>query len=220
MAPINEWPDGLFSALVAAAVSVVGFGLKELYDRHRKQQQEQRLAQQAAAESQQQAVRTLTEFSHLLADSDAIASSHFQLRDRLIKTLPEARLPHETYNDWLARLHAAFSPQQLEMFQLLRSTTANSMRIQNQLLLDWANRHSAFTLFGPGLEEQAFDEELGKLRAHLRGWRDKFQSGFETNPRQSLVYLADENKLGTGFPQQLSGATEVLVAKHKGRAVI
>ncbi|MBO0360104.1 hypothetical protein J0X19_19240 [Hymenobacter sp. BT186] len=214
MAPISEWPDGLFSALVAAVVSLIGFGLKELYDQRRKRQEEARQAQRAAQETQRQAARTLADFGRLLTESDAIVKAHFELRERLAVSLPQPMVPNETYNARFARLYDDFTPPQTALFRLLRSNTANSMRIQNQLLLDWADRYSAYTLFGEGPEEQAFDEQLRQLRLHLRTWRDKFQASFEADPRQSLVYLHDEDQHGKPFPKQLSAATAALLAKH------
>jgi hypothetical protein len=214
MAPLSTWPEGLFSALVAAAISLLGFGLKELYDQRRRRREQHEQERRAATESQRQAAGTLAEFQRLLADSTAIAATHFQLRDRLAATLTQPQQPGEPHSEWFARHYDTFLPPQLEIFQLLRAITANSMRIQNQLLLDWANRHSAFTLFGRGPDEDAFDQQLSLLRTHLRTWRDKLEGGFETDPRQCLVYLADVNQLGVGFPKQLESATKALLARH------
>lgn len=208
VAASSTWPEWLLTALFAAGLGVVGFVLKELYSRWDKRR-----------ETRRQAARTLAEFGRLLAESDVTARQHFEWRDRLYASLravggsPGTR-PNEPYNDIFARLHDDFTPEQRKLFGLLRSSTLHSMRPQNQGLLDWATAHSARQLFGSGPEQAAFDAQLQLLREHLRAWHDKYKAGFEDDPRQSLVYLNDEDQHGKPFPKALSPTTQQLLARY------
>jgi hypothetical protein len=199
----TTWPEWLLTAALAALVAVLGFLLKEGYSYWGKRR-----------EARRQAARQLSVFGQLLAESELIAATHFELRDRLYSSLGAELHPGETYNDFFARLHNTCPPAQQKLFQLLRSNTMHSMRPQNQALLDWATAHTAKDLFGAGPEEQAFDEQLALLREHLRVWRDKYHAGFEAYAGHSIVYLNDEDRHGKPFPGLLKSATATLLAKH------
>jgi hypothetical protein len=67
---------------------------------------------------------------------------------------------------------------------------------------------------GKGEHEAKLAELLNQLDAHLVLWLAKYESWIPNRPDHALVYLADEQLHGLGFPQGLDDAfSYVLVGK-------
>ncbi len=101
-----------------------------------------------------------------------------------------------------------FKPDEKELHAIIRSITIYSLRPTNQSLSNWLKNDTYFKAQKPShgiFGELA--EKLAALEAHLILWHAKYETWIPETPQHALVYLADEEKHGIGFP---SGIDEVV----------
>jgi hypothetical protein len=56
-----------------------------------------------------------------------------------------------------------------------------------------------------------FASELRTLESHLRLWEAKYQEWIPEHPEHALVYLADEEAHGIGFPKNIDTLVDELL---------
>lgn len=114
----------------------------------------------------------------------------------------------EGYERAFSKAYRVFTPDEKDLHAIIRSITVHSLRPTNQSLLDWLKGDSYFKAQKPS--QGVFGElaeKLGALQDHLILWHAKYESWIPDTPEHALVYLADEEEHGVGFP---SGIDEVV----------
>ena len=110
------------------------------------------------------------------------------------------------------------APEELRLHSLVRAYTVHTLKPLNDKLLDWlrSDEHSAVSPPATvAIGELAV--YLPRLEVHLLLWRAKYEQWMPTSPDHCLVYLADEESHGVGFPH---GGTALVAAllDHSFRA--
>jgi hypothetical protein len=206
----HEW---LWRTLIAAVFATSGFVVKELYTSWRSAEAQR----QAAAEAN---LATLKELAALLDESYRIFTVQNGQAERLLQLLRQKHrreLPEGVgYDETFYLLHDRFTRTEATLQRLIRSTTMNSQRRVNLALSAWLARGAAFQHDDqPTPTRAALAAELRMLKLHLNQWHDKYDAWIPGDTRRSLVYLADEEAHGVGFPPGLEPALAQAIAEWK-----
>jgi len=113
-------------------------------------------------------------------------------------------LPEQGYEHLFAEAYPKLIHDEKELHGLIRSITINSLHPTNQSLQEWLKKDTYFKAQwhrkGVGRELAA---KLSELDAHLILWQAKYEAWIPNHEEHALVYLADEERHGVGFPQGL-----------------
>ena len=118
------------------------------------------------------------------------------------------------FDEVLARGYKSATEHQKMSHGLIRQYTVSAMRPLNRAMSDWLASDEYYKL-------NTHKGELGKLAlalrtldAHLVLWHAKYDYWIPDKPERALVYMADENEHGAGFPfgidtlvERLAGGT-------------
>ena len=160
----------------------------------------------SADRQRETAVQALTQFNHLLEESFAIYLTQNRQRNRLSALLHQNHdLPaYQGYNDLFYQMHDQMSREERRLFQIIRGTTERSIFASNEKLRDWAEAHPIYQLLPQETAvTKQLEEDLLQLKIHFSSWFAKYHNVFLPDPKESLVYLDDEFREGTGFPKRL-----------------
>ncbi|MDQ1273377.1 MAG: hypothetical protein QG591_2007 [Planctomycetota bacterium] len=188
-------------ALLAAVVSALGFVGKTIAD----------LVLRLRADARDRRSR-LTELYALLRAGDVAFAVQRELRKRLASQLRE-RLPKTAnlppgFDRLFFATYAEMTDEERQLHLLIRTMTVHTFRPLNQSLLEWLRADRYFRAVSPS------DRRLGglalflsQLEAHLVLWVAKYEAWIPQHPEHALVFLADEERHGVGFPK---GGTSIL----------
>ena len=114
-----------------------------------------------------------------------------------------------------AQMHDRFDAEEAELHSVVRAYTEHALLPINRAVADWLRADVQDRVIrGKGEHEAKLAELLNQLDAHLVLWLAKYESWIPNRPDHALVYLADEQLHGLGFPQGLDDALSyVLVGK-------
>lgn len=182
-------------ALLAAAVAALGFVGKTIVDLVLR-------LQDAARERRSR----LTELYALLRAGDVAFAVQRKLRNRLADEL-RARLPETTnlppgFDRLFAATYARMNAEEQQLHLLIRTITVHTFRPLNQALLEWLRADRYFRAVSPSHHRLgSLALFLAQLEAHLVLWIAKYEAWIPDHPEHALVFLADEEKHGVGFPK-------------------
>ena len=109
-------------------------------------------------------------------------------------------------------------PEELDLHAVLRGMTEHAVRRLNTALSDWLRADRTFKLgYRRAKEWRNLGVKLSALEAHLLLWHAKYEVWIPPYPKHALVYLADEERHGPGFPGGLDELVAKLAAKWRGR---
>lgn len=136
-------------------------------------------------------------------------------RNRLYEMIEKRDPGFENIGGFERRFVAAYdsmTPDEKELHLLVRGITEHTIKPLNNELLDWLKGDNYFRARTPGLDLLGqLSVSLDRLHAHLTLWQAKYASWFVGNPKHALVYLADEEKHGLGFPREIQGIVEAML---------
>lgn len=182
-------------ALLAAFIAALGFVGKTTAE----------LILQVRATARDRRSR-LTELYALLRAGDAAYAAQRRLVKRLATQL-RSRLPETSalpsgVDRLFAETYAVMNEEERRLHTLIRAITVHTFRPLNQSLLDWLRTDRYFRATPP------LHRHLGKLavflaqlEAHLVLWVAKYEAWISDQPEHALVFLADEEEHGVGFPK-------------------
>jgi hypothetical protein len=197
MEQIVSLPEWLGAALIGAIVAALGYVAKLLLDWW---------GHFSDVRSEQRA--RLLELSSLLRASRAL----FLVQNAQVRRLSEmlrARLPNERakfkgFEAAMSALYPQMTSEEKELHIIIRSTTQHGMKHLNQVMLDWLRNDNTYRVAGAkGGLRQDFANALHDLQTHLLMWQAKYEAWIPEHPEHALVYLADEEKHGPGFPSNI-----------------
>lgn len=202
-------PEWFSEVIVIGLAGILGFLGKEIVDRLR--------ARRTTRRSELDELRRLRD---LLKESESVFHSHnYQVR-RLMALL-QARLDKQLptglgFDETFYRLYDRMVEEEKELHALIRSTTVNSMKRLNEELQAWVEKNRQFYDANGSTVRQAFSEQLQLLKLHINQWHDKYAAIILHDQKRSLVYLADEKKHGTRFPEGLADALDKVISEYRG----
>lgn len=213
----NRQREWWWRTLIAAAFSIIGsaagFVAKDLYGGWREAQAQKRAAAEAS-------LGALKELSTLLDESYRIFTVQNDQAQRLLRQLKRnhgRNVPDNIgYDETFYLMHDRFAREEAALQKLIRSTTMNSQRRVNLAMSAWLDRNAALLHDSqPSAERAALASELRILKLHLNQWHDKYDAWIPNDPKRSLVYLADEEAHGVGFPPGLEEAVRNAIARWR-----
>lgn len=141
-------------------------------------------------------------------------------RDRLDVAIKE-RIPALTSVRGYERLFTATYPDmtedERELHTIIRAYTEHTIRPLNESILQWLREDTYFKApMGARGPRGKLARRLAHLEAHLLLWQAKYSIWIPENPSHSLVYLADEEEHGLGFPGGIED--DVLAVIGRGSA--
>lgn len=209
MSDQSSFKEWLLRTTVAALFAVLGFFGRDFYENWKQERQ--------AEESSLIELRTL---ASLLDESLSIYRAQNYQAQQLMKMIwaNHADAPKDLgYDDTFYEMHDRLSREEGELQGIIRSTTMNSMRRVNETMSSWLRRNSGFRSDDqPTHAQSELAKALRALELHLNQWHDKYAATM-SNVRRSLVYLADEDAHGTGFPTGIELLVRHVIDERSGR---
>jgi hypothetical protein len=206
MDQIAQFPEWLGAALIGAVLASLGYVGKlivEAWNSYRNARNEQRAR--------------LVELHCLLKAGKTSYLIQHELRSRLDALIAknQPNLPNEGgVEKRFTAAYKKFSPTEKELHSLIQSITVHSLKPTNEAMAKWLKNDTYFkaqrlddSLSGR-LASQLFD-----LEAHLLLWSAKYEAWIPGHPEHALVYLADEERHGVGFPKGIDSVIEEAIGK-------
>lgn len=190
--PIPSW---FGTAVVGAVFAALGYVAKAIHDWWKTR----------SADREMQ-INRLQELAVLLTASGNLFKFQVQqslrLRELLNDNHPQESRQYSGYEEAFSNLYGQFTPQEKQLQVILRSVTENSVQQINQLLSEWLKNDLIFkTASVPIKDKTGLAYMLQQLELHLILWRAKYQVWIPGKPEHTLVFLADEESHGIGFPK-------------------
>ena len=182
-------------ALLAAVVAALGFVGKTITD----------LVLRLRADARDRKSR-LTELYALLRAGDVAFAVQRELRKRLAEQLRQ-RLPETAklppgFDRLFAATFADMNDEERQLHLLIRTMTVHTFRPLNGSLLEWLRADRYFRAVSPSNRRLGnLALFLAQLEAHLVLWVAKYEAWIPEHPEHALVFLADEERHGVGFPK-------------------
>jgi hypothetical protein len=142
-----------------------------------------------------------------------------RLADRLRAAHPE-QTADRGYERLFVALYDSFDADDRDLHGLIRAYTERGLHPLNQSMLSWLQNDTDHrTPEGKSGRKAELSGLLNQLDAHLLLWLAKYDAWIPNRPDHALVYLADEEKHGLGFPKGIDEAiSEVLQPRASRRA--
>jgi len=231
MTGLNSIPDWLGAAAAGAIIAALGYVIKQFLDwiSAVKTRRDERRARLLDLYSLLSATRNCfliqkTNINRLLEiiqkrspqEIQAILGEEFQRRfDERQGAGQEPEFgdaPAKGVDLILSENYASLSPQERELHEVIRGQTVHAIKLINVKLSEWLT-HDTYYKVQSG-KNGLFNElakQLNVLSVHLILWMAKYEIWIPDHPEHALVYLADEQQHGIGFPQGLdSTVAEIL----------
>lgn len=203
MTNLIQIPEWLGAAVFSAIIAALGYVAKlvlESWQRLRETRNVRR-ARLVELNSLLRATRVI-----FAVQNDHAKGLFAMIRERR----PELAGVDQGYERTFANAFPSFTPDEKELHAIIRGQTIHSLRPTNEAILAWLRGDTHFKARKPSqglLGELA--QKLAGLEAHLILWHAKYETWIPGAPEHALVYLADEERHGVGFPSGIDG----LVAK-------
>jgi|SRR5580700_304835 hypothetical protein len=158
----------------------------------------------------------LVVFQSLLLSSKAAFGIQNELVVRLCE---EIRIVHPeirgSYDQILAAAYPLLDDRQKLEHGLIRYYTTNCTLVLNSEMLSWLSNDTYFKAAGRKGRSNRLSSALQQLEVHLFLWRAKYEFWIPNKPERAIVYMADEQAHGVGFPTGI----EALVAEETGSTI-
>ena len=131
---------------------------------------------------------------------DVQADQRDRLSDMLKNSHPDQESPGIGYEATFQKVYDDFTAEETELHGIVRAMTEHGLRPVNKAITDWLERDTTFkTAMAPLRDPQKLADWLHQLELHLTLWHAKYEYWMRDG-RHALVYLADEEAHGVGFP--------------------
>lgn len=197
MVQLDSVPDWLGAALIGAVLAALGFVGKTIVES----------VNESRATARERRAQLVELHSHLRASSITF-QTQAERRDTLASMIRRNHPEFDTrassaegYEKLFAEAFEQFTTQERELHTIIRGMTEHAMRPANAALLEWLRQDSYYKAqrFDRG-KYAALARLLPQLEAHLMLWQAKYEVWIPEHPEHALVYLADEQRHGIGFP--------------------
>ena len=111
-----------------------------------------------------------------------------------------------------------FTPDESDLHGLIRSMTEHSIRPLNLAMSEWLRADFTYRAAkGAKGQRGVLASKLNQLDTHLRLWHAKYETWIPGHPQHALVYLADEEQHGIGFPEGLDQVVDEVLRELDAR---
>ena len=183
--------DWTHAPIIGAIVAALGFVGKLLVDQFMEWRKTVR-ARQASLVRLQSLLLASQRVFFLQTKARNALCAEFEATDPSL-----ARLP---FDEVLARGYASATENQKMAHGLIRQYTISAVRPLNRAMSDWLAADDYYKLGTHTGDLKALSLSLRTLDAHLILWQAKYDHWIPDRPERALVYMADENEHGAGFP--------------------
>lgn len=207
MTDVNSVPGWLGTAVAGAVIAALGYVAKLAIE-----------GWSAWRRARAERLGRLLELASLLHASSEGFFYQKRLVDRLEESLrtkhPEIAPDRSGFERHFAGAFGSFTPDEAELHGLIRSMTMHSLRPTNQAMSAWLQTDLSYRTARaePGIRGE-LAAKLNRLDTHLRLWHAKYEAWIPEHPQHALVYLADEENHGIGFPPGLDETVEKLLGE-------
>jgi hypothetical protein len=191
---LRQVPEWMGAAFLAAVIAALGYVAKLLIELLREVQTTRRVRR----------ARLVELFSLLNAGYVAfrVQIDNRNRLEELITVRDKSLNSNRGYERLFKSAFPHMTDDERELHSIIRAYTVHTMRPLNESILQWLKED---TYFKAGLWRRGnrayLARRLAILEAHLLLWQAKYAVWINSdNPQNSLVYLADEEKHGPGFP--------------------
>ncbi len=205
----TEWPEWLTAPAVAAAVAASSYLAK--------------LVVGAIDAIRRRRAELLTQLIQLEAVLDASRAAHLTQRDLRNRLLDLLRAKHpETYDDtrgaeWnLQRHFQFFDDDERALHRVIRGYTEHAIRPLNIDTLAWLDTDDVFRAGRAKQQPPELTDKLRQLHKHLLLWVAKYEVWIPDEPHHALVYMADEERHGIGFPRGIEDVVRATITAYQG----
>ena len=207
---MKSWPVEIQVSIIGAIFAALGYFGKGIVDwiQNKRKERAQTLAR-------------LESLHWLLYASGTI----FRLQQEQVKTLRQnlkANHPKEfadggPHEDVLTRCYPVMDVQERSLHGIIRATTIHSVHTLNSAMSDWLKSDSDFKSgFILTKRRRQLANQLFLLEIHLLLWHAKYETWIPHHPEHALVYLADENNHGLGFPVERQKKVDGIIVTQPG----
>ncbi|MEO7996121.1 MAG: hypothetical protein ABI852_01685 [Gemmatimonadaceae bacterium] len=188
-------PSWLGSAVAGAILAFVGYVGKQIIEWRAKLRLEERVRR-----------ARLAELMAMIRAGDAAFSVQSENRDRLVDLIrtrdPALNSSTHSFDHLFTLAYSTMTTEERELHDVVRAITMYTFQPLNEGLLKWIQADAEFRVRVPGETPRgALAKYLADLEAHLYLWQAKYRTWIPDHPERALVYLADEERHGVGFPR-------------------
>lgn len=206
---LTNVPDWLGAGVVAAITAALGYVLKGFIEGRKEKgalRESERKEERARQESE---LAHLKHLASLLSLSDQIFGEQLDKAQRLENTLYENHpkemndLPDKYgYAQVFYDMFPHYTPEEAKLHAVIRATTESSLRSVNQDVGTWLKEDRVFKdISAPEGKRSQLAKMLRQLELHLSTWHATYEATIPKDEKWALVYVADEQQLGVGFPR-------------------
>ena len=148
----------------------------------------------------------LVELNSLLGAAWVSFSIQVKHAKRLVELLRERNPELEGADDGseriFSRAYSSFTQEERDLHAIIRGITVHSLRPTNEAMSNWLKNDTYFKAqeVSKGVLGD-LARKLSLLEAHLTLWHAKFEIWIPETPEHALVFMADEESHGMGFPR-------------------
>ena len=164
----------------------------------------------------------LLQLSSLLKSTGYAFSIQAKHRDRLAVLLCASHpdrsrlLQADGYEQLFSILSKILAPgtEEFELHALIRGLTIYALKPSNRAISRWLAEDIDFrTQTGATGHRGELAAELNLLASHLLSWHAKYEMWIPNHPEHALVYLADEQEHGVGFPKGIEASVQKVLGE-------
>lgn len=166
----------------------------------------------------ERAIRELRVFRALLDEAWGVFINQNNQRGRLYDMIranhPDQMGRRRGYDDLFYHVHDQLTPEEKELFVVVRGMTKHAAHRTNGRIRDWIETHPLAELL-PQRTPAAIDleQQMNLLAIHLEQWFAKYEEVFLPDEKRTLVYLGDEKSHGQPWPRGIEQAVDVMIAE-------
>jgi ribosomal protein L17 len=209
MPDLQSVPEWFGTAAIGAVIAALGYLAKTVI----------RIVT-TAQRAQRERRAALVRLGALLRASHVAFIIQNELAQRLLRSLETKYTGMDTeggYERAFSRAYDRLSDEDRELHAVIRGYTTSALRPTNEKLLEWLRADTDFKVrMGKGGIEEKLAQELAQLEAHLLLWLAKYDAWIPNQPQHALVYLADEERHGLGFPSSIDQTVKRVLARRPG----
>ena len=212
MASVPEW---LGVAVLGAIIAALGYISKLCFE-----------GVSAWRRSRAESLRQLLELASLLHASHEAFFHQRRLVGRLEESLKTNHqsivLDRSGFERHFSQAFADFTSDETDLHTIIRGITQHTLHPVNQAISAWLQKDLTYrvvqglgTVRGAGMHRGQLAAKLNQLDTHLLLWHAKYEAWIPEHPQHALVYLADEEHHGVGFPQGLDDTVTKVLQEMK-----
>jgi hypothetical protein len=200
---------GIEGALITASLTAGGFLIKSIIGAWKRSRAEERAT-----------LAEIQRFAALLKSSEVLFKVQIQQARDLLSELREknAKIDEDAgYESNFTKLYEQFTPEERTAHSMIRSITDALAKVNAQMG-EWLEKDTQFkTAAVDSTDRDLLAEMLYQLEVHLHMWHAKYARWIPDNPAHAIVFLADEQNHGVGFPMGLDPVINKTVEELKTR---